>query len=161
MDDYSITSLGESRNEWVARLIDVMTPAVIEGLQSIFKEAVDICSENDENDKYLMTFQTFLSRIPKWNPDIIAKERERIEKNSGCEYLEDLITCVHIIQLKALTCVRVGQKQKKIDIDVPSANNFVHKVYTLATRNYTQMFTYLKKVCLHYTNKDTHGKWKY
>ena len=113
MDDYSISSLGESRNEWVARLIYVMTPAVIEGLQSIFKEAFDICKENDEDEKYLMTFQTFLSRIPKWNTEIIEKECERIQNTSGCKYLEDLITCVHIIQLKALTCVRVGQKQKK------------------------------------------------
>ena len=30
--------------------------------------------------------------------------------------LEDLITCVHIIHL---TCVCVGQQQKKVDIDVP------------------------------------------
>ena len=147
MDDYSITSLGESRNEWVARLIDVMTPAVIEGLESIFTEAYDICKQNDEDEKYLMTFQTFLSRIPKWNPEIIVKERERIQKTSGCEYLEDLITCVHIIQLKALTCVRVGQKQKKIDIDIPSANDFVHKVYTLAARKlYTNVYLFEKNV---------------
>ena len=45
--------------------------------------------------------------------NIIEEEKKRIIENSGCGYLEDLITCVHIIQLKALTCVRVGQKQKK------------------------------------------------
>ena len=33
--------------------------------------------------------------------------------------LEDLVTCVHIIQLKILTAMRVGQKQKKIDINIP------------------------------------------
>ena len=27
-----------------------------------------------------MTFQTFLSRIPQWNENIIQAERERIEK---------------------------------------------------------------------------------
>ena len=147
MDDYSVTSLGESRNEWVARLIDVMTPATIEGLKSIFEEAVTICTENDEEDKYLMTFQTFLSRIPKWNPEIISKERERIETTSGCSYLEDLITCVHVIQLKALTCVRVGTKQKKVDIDVPSANDFVHRVYIIAARKlYTNVYLFERNV---------------
>ena len=147
MDDYSVTSLGESRNEWVARLIDVMTPATIEGLKSIFEEAVTICAENDEEDKYLMTFQTFLSRIPKWNPEIISKERERIETTSGCSYLEDLITCVHVIQLKALTCVRVGTKQKKVDIDVPSANDFVHRVYIIAARKlYTNVYLFERNV---------------
>ena len=134
MDDYSVASLGESRNEWVARLVDVMAPAVMEGIRSIFDEALNICVENDEEDKYLMTFQTFLSRIPKWNPEMIQKERERIEEKSGCNYLEDLITCVHIIQLKALTCVRVGFKQKQVNLDVPSADQFVHRVYTLTAR---------------------------
>ena len=69
--------------------------------------------ENDEENKYLMTFQNLLSTIPGWNPNTIETERNRIETSSGCKYLEDLITCVHIIQLKALTCIRVGQKQKK------------------------------------------------
>ena len=123
-----MSSLGESKNEWCARLVNILTPAVIDGLKSIFKEALELCEENDELDKYLMTFQTFLSRIPKWNDSIIGEERARIEAFTKCGYLEELITCVHVIQLKALTCVRVGQKQKKIDIDIPSADVFIHKV---------------------------------
>ena len=147
MDDYSISSLGESRNEWVARLIDVMTPAVIEGLQSIFKEAFAICKENDEDEKYLMTFQTFLSRIPKWNTEIIAKECERIQNTSGCKYLEDLITCVHIIQLKLLTAVRVGSKQKKIDVKIPSIKDFTQKVYIHAARKiYKNVYLFEKNI---------------
>ena len=39
MDDYSLASLAESKNEWCARLVNALTPAVIEGLRSIFKEA--------------------------------------------------------------------------------------------------------------------------
>ena len=64
-----------------------------------------------------MTFQNLLTTIPDWNTNTIEVERKRIESNSGCKYLEDLITCVHIIQLKALTCIRVGNKQKKIDFE--------------------------------------------
>ena len=45
---------------------------------------------NDEPEKYLMTFQNFLSRIPKWNNAIIDKEVERILATSTCNYLEDL-----------------------------------------------------------------------
>ena len=147
MDDYSLTSLVESKNEWCARLVNALTPAVIEGLRSIFKEAEDLCAREDQEDKYLMTFQTYLSRIPKWNEDIIKSERERIEERSRCGYLEDLITCVHVVQLKALTCVRVGQKQKAVDLDVPSANAFVHKVYTLAARRlYTSVYLFEKEV---------------
>ncbi len=138
-----MSSLSESKNEWCARLVDTLTPAIIEGLKSIFKEALELCEENGENDKYLMTFQTFLSRIPKWNDTIISEERARIERITQCGYLEDLITCVHVIQLKALTCVRVGQKQKKIDIDIPSVNAFIHKVYiNVARKLYTNVYLF-------------------
>jgi hypothetical protein len=147
MDDYSVTSLGESKNEWCARLVNTLTPAVIEGLKSIFDEAWNLCQENDEEDKYLMTFQTFLSRVPKWNSSIIKTERERICETSGCGYLEELITCVHVIQLKALTCVRVGQKQKKVDLDVPSADAFVHTVYiNVARKLYTNIYLFEKYI---------------
>ena len=138
-----MSSLGESKNEWCARLVNILTPAVIDGLKSIFKEALELCEENDEHDKYLMTFQTFLSRIPKWNDSIIGEERARIETFTKCGYLEELITCVHVIQLKALTCVRVGQKQKKIDIDIPSADVFIHKAYiNVARKLYTNVYLF-------------------
>ena len=124
-----MTSLNESKNEWCARLVNTLSPTIVQGLKSIFDEAWNLCITNDEEDKYLMTFQTFLSRVPKWNQTIIESERARITEMSGCSYLEELITCVHIIQLKSLSCVRVGQKQKKIDIDIPSVDMFIHKVY--------------------------------
>lgn len=134
MDDFSVTSLSESKNEWCARLVGIFTPAVIAGLRSIFEEAVTLCKENDEEDKYLLTFQTFLRRVPKWNKTIIETEQKRIADTSGCGYLEDLVTCVHIIQLKALTCIRVGQEQKKVEVNVPSVEEFVHKVYIATAR---------------------------
>lgn len=147
MDDYSVSSLIESKNEWCARLISIITPAVIVGLKSIFEEADELCKNNDEEDKYLMTFQTFLSRVPKWNNEIIEVEKNRIIEVSECKYLEDLITCVHIIHLKALTCIRVGQQQKKVEIDVPSLDNFIHKVYIATARKvYTNVYLFEKNI---------------
>jgi hypothetical protein len=126
--------LHESKNEWGSRLLTILTPLVAEGLRSIFDEAVQLCKSNNEMDKYLMTFQNFISRIPKWNPVIIENEKNRITERSGCGYLEDLVTCVHIIQLKLLTAIRVGQKQKKIDITIPKLDDFVHKIYINVAR---------------------------
>ena len=85
-------------------------------------------------DKYLMTFQNLITRIPKWNSTIIETEKKRIVERSGCSYLEELITCVHIIQLKLLTAMRVGQKQKKIDINIPKIDDFIHKIYINVAR---------------------------
>jgi hypothetical protein len=134
MDDFNVSSLHESKNEWGSRLITILTPLIIDGYKSILDEAIKLCKDNGEMDKYLMTFQNFISRIPKWNQTIIETERKRICEKSGCLYLEDLVTCVHIIQLKILTAMRVGQKQKKIDINVPKLDDFIHKVYINVAR---------------------------
>jgi len=134
MDDFNISSLHESKNEWAARLITILTPLLIEGFKSIFDESFKLCKDNDELDKYLMTFQNFIARIPKWNSSIIDQEKKRIIEKSGCTYLEELVTCVHIIQLKILTAMRVGQKQKKIDINIPKLDDFVHKAYIHSAR---------------------------
>jgi len=142
-----MSSLSDSKNEWCARLVNILTPVTIQGVKSIFDEAYKLCRENDELDKYLMTFQTFLSRVPKWNNAIIEVERKRIIESSGCAYLEELITCVHVIQLKTLTCVRVGQKQKKVDIDIPSVDDFIHKVYSnVARKLYTNIYLFEKNL---------------
>ena len=143
MDDYSLPVLHESRNEWCARLVNILAPMTAEGFRSIFDEAWKLCEQNNETGKYLMTFQNFLSRVPKWNATIIAQETQRIVDRSGCGYLADLVTCVHIIQLKSLTCMRVGSKQKKVDIDIPQLNDFVHKVYENCARKlYTNVYLF-------------------
>jgi hypothetical protein len=147
MDDFVISNLQESRNEWCSRLISIFTPLVNEGVRSIFNEAWKLCVDNDEANKYLMTFQNLLARVPKWNNVIVEEERKRIIERSGCNYLEDLITCVHIIQLKVLTCIRVGNKQKKIDITIPKLDTFIHKVYiNVARKIYTNVFLFEKNI---------------
>lgn len=134
MDDFNVSSLHESKNEWGARLLTILTPLIIEGLKSIFDESYKLCKDNNETDKYLMTFQNFITRIPKWNSTIIETEKKRIIERSGCSYLEELVTCIHIIQLKLLTAMRVGQKQKKIDINIPKLEDFIHKCYINVAR---------------------------
>ena len=60
--------------------------------------------------------------------NIIAQECGRIKEKSNCTYISDLITCVHILQLKMLSCMRVGTKQKKVNVDMPVLDDFIHKV---------------------------------
>jgi urease gamma subunit len=134
MDDFNGIALHESKNEWGARLVTILTPLIIDGYKSILDESCKLCKDNGESNKYLMTFQNLISRIPKWNANIIETERKRICEKSGCSYLEELITCVHIIQLKILTAMRVGQKQKKIDINIPKLDEFLHKTYVNVAR---------------------------
>ena len=145
MDDFVLENLQSSRSDFCSRLINILTPHIHSGLKSIFDEAWRICIENGETTKYLMTFQNFLLRVPKWNTSIIEKETQRISEQSGCGHIEELITCVHIIHLKTLTCVRAGSKQKKIDIAIPKLSEFIHKVYiNVARRVYSNVYLFEK-----------------
>ena len=134
MDDFTSNILNESKNEWSVLLINHMTCHIIEGFKSIFDEALQLCQNNDEPSKYLMTYQNLLSRVPNWNQSIVENEKNRIITKSKCSYLEDLVTCVHIIQLKLLSCVRVGNENKKINIDLPDLSLFLHKIYINISR---------------------------
>ena len=147
MDDFNTNLLSEARNEYSSRLLNILTPLVIQGFRSIFKEAYDLCIKNEESTKYLMTFQNFLTRVPKWNQEIINVETDRIIKTSKCEYLEDILTCVHITQLKILTSIRVSSQQKKIEIDIPKISDFVHRVYIEAARKiYQNVYLFEKNI---------------
>ena len=143
MDDFNLSTLHESKSEWASRLLIIFTPLIIEGLRSIFNEANKMCKINDEPEKYLMTFQNLLLHIPKWGNATVETERKRIVERSGCPYLEDLVTCVHIVQLKILTAMRVGSKQKKINIDIPKLDVFIHKAYINTARKvYNNVYLY-------------------
>jgi len=143
MDDFNISILQGSKNEWCCHLVQIMSPFIMDGYKSILNEAIALCKRNEEHEKYLMTFQNYISRIPKWNSSIIENECKRIIEKSGCTYLEDLITCVHIIQLKMITAKRVGQKQKKIDINIPKLQDFIHKIYINTGRKlYKNIYLY-------------------
>lgn len=145
MDDFISENLYDSKNEWSARLVSLLSPQIIIGINAIFSESCELCAVNKEQSKYLQTFQNMLTRVPKWNSVTIENERKRIILGCGCNYLEDLITCVHIIQLKILTNVRVGNKQKKIDITTPKLDDFIHKVYINMARKIYK-YTYLYEI---------------
>jgi hypothetical protein len=51
MDDFNVSSLHESKNEWGARLLTILTPLIIEGFRSIFEESVTLCKSKAEMDK--------------------------------------------------------------------------------------------------------------
>ena len=143
MDDYNSNLLNESQNEWSIRLTNILSGHIIDGFRSIFNEALTLCEKNDELEKYLMTFQNLLSKVKDWNQITIENECKRISNTSRCPYIEDMITCVHIIQLKILSCVRVSSKNKKIDIDIPDFKMFLHKVYVnIARKLYSNIYLF-------------------
>lgn len=146
MDDFNINTILESRNEWSARLINILTPIMHRSIDSIFNDAKNQCKINKTPDKTLQVFQSYLLRIKSWNPEIINNECKNIIEKSKCNYLPDIISNVHIAQLKALTATRTGQKQKKIQLTIPDLPNFIHKCYIhCSVAIYTTVYNYNPK----------------
>ena len=67
MDDFTVSSLTESRNEYSMLFITKVAPIIAHGFESMFEDTIQLCKDNDEEEKYLMAFQNFLARVPKWN----------------------------------------------------------------------------------------------
>lgn len=143
MEDNTTNLLPYSKHEWCMLLINYLTPCILNGINSIFNESVQLCKTNDEPEKYLMTFQNLLTRIPKWNNQIIEVEKIRIIEETKCKYLEDLMVCVHVVQLKILTCARLTNETKKINIDIPDLSSFIHNVYiNIARKLYSNIYLF-------------------
>lgn len=143
MDDFNLSTLHESKSEWAGRLMTILTPLVIEQLRAMFNESIKMCVQMEEPEKYLVNFQNALSQIPKWGNATVETQCKRMIERSGCNYLDDMITSVHIVQLKILTAMRVGSKQKKININVPKLDVFIHNVYINTARKlYNNVYLY-------------------
>ncbi len=139
MDDFRTDVLHDSRDEWTALLLGGLTPSVLDGLNETYAEAVEMCRKTKRPNDYLLVFQSLLERVPKWNASLIEKAtRKALEHkrcNSFAKHLQDILTAIHITMVKKMSAVRVGQKQKKIDIAIPNVSEFVHAVYINASRN--------------------------
>ena len=133
-DDYNMSVLSQAKHEYSIELVNILSPHILDGFKDMFKRAWKLCLKNDELDQYLMTFQSFLERVPHWNSTLIDEETKRIISESKCDYLDDLIACVSTAQLKIMTSVRVTNKRKKVDIEIPKVNKFIHNIYVKFAR---------------------------
>jgi hypothetical protein len=81
-----------------------------------------------EPKKVLWQFQTSLNEVHDWNMEKVHNEIALIHTNTGCDYLEDLLTAVFIAHTKVLTAIRLSANNKKIEITIPKVEHFLFKV---------------------------------
>ena len=93
-------------------------------------------SEKDEpnSKRVLVRFQEYLSQIPEWNIDKVQRETNIIVQETNCDYLEELITAVFIAHTKILSAIRVGGKNKKVQIVIPKIEHFLHRALCECSR---------------------------
>jgi hypothetical protein len=134
MDKFNIAVLVDAKQEYTHQLIQLLYPQIYVGIKSIYDVAKEYCNQSNDNN-ILKKFQQLLSNVPKWNTDRIDDEFKRIQKNTECDWIEDLITAVFVSHTKVLTAIQLKNNNKKtIQLNVPQGPFFVHKCYTEVAR---------------------------
>ena len=68
---------------------------------------------------------------------MLNSECERIMNDSGCDWLDELVTAVFLSHTKILTAVKkANKKQKKINLKIPKIDHFIHKCYIECAREF-------------------------
>lgn len=125
----------EKKNEYTINLVNVLSPLIYEGLTSIYTEALNVsnCADN-----ILKVFQSFLRKIPKWTPEMINQETDRILKNSKSDtWLSNLVKATIKTNMIILTYNPHLKLQNKIDPKYYKNINledFIHKIYIECAR---------------------------
>jgi len=127
----------EKKNEYTINLVNVLSPLIYEGLTSIYTEALNV---SNNADNILKVFQSFLRKIPKWTPEMINQETDRILKISKSDsWLSNLVKATIKINMIILTYnPHLNLKlQNKIDTKYYKNINledFIHKIYIECAR---------------------------
>ena len=111
MED-NITVLVDAKTEYTKQLSNILVPFIYEGIKSVYDSTSRMCKSNKDR-QILMRFQEQLSLVPKWNQDIINEEYERISKDSGCDWLDELMTAVFLSHTKILSAIKSKKGSKK------------------------------------------------
>jgi hypothetical protein len=132
MEDYYLV---EAKQEYTGYLVSTLTPSMYNGFRDIFEQSKKILNGNS----VFKNFQILLSNVPNWNSYMLDKEVSDITKETGCDWLDNLITAVFVSHSKILTSVKVGNyrpRNKKIDLKIPDTASFIHQCYVQAAREF-------------------------
>ena len=95
----NLSVLVDAKTEYTKQLTNILVPHIFDGIKSIYEDTLTSCKVR--NDKMvLMRFQETLSMIPKWNQEMLEAECSRIMKDSGCDWLDELVTAVFLSHTK-------------------------------------------------------------
>ena len=130
--DGAISVYAEAKGEYTTQLCVYLTKP----LQIFFLALLETAkTEEPDKKKVLRRFQDLMSQIPDWNVDKVGRETTKIADESGCDYLEELLTAVFIAHTKVLSAIRLGNtKNKSVQITVPKLDHFLHRTLSESAR---------------------------
>lgn len=130
----------EIREEYTNFLMNIITPLLYEGVQSLYNYAGKTHRQlerqtgvSDSNPSVLKLFQTVLKELPNLNTNQIENETNRIKEASRCsEWFTDLLKAVIKSNIVLLTYSNSSKRSPVVDAkyhDRVDPRDFVHKCY--------------------------------
>lgn len=114
----------EAKGEYTKQLTLFLVPVFHRFFMGCLQQAA---SEEPQAKRQLWKFQELLSQVPEWNMDKVQRETSRLQSEIQCDYLEELVTAVFIAHTKVLTAIRIGNKNKRVQITIPKLDHFLHR----------------------------------
>lgn len=124
--DSVLSVYSDARTEYTKQLCVFLVPAYFQFYVELLEKAKHIMIQ--EPKRALWQFQNYLNEIHDWNMEKVVNEIRVIQVNSGCDYLDDLLTAVFIAHTKVLTAIRLSTNNKKVEINIPKVEHFLFKV---------------------------------
>ncbi len=121
----------EAKSEYTKQLTLYLVPAFHRFFMELLQQAI---TDEPLAKRQLWKFQESLSQIPEWNMDKVQRETNRIISSIQCDYMEELLTAVFIAHTKVLTAIRIGNKNKRVNIVVPKLDHFLHRALSESSR---------------------------
>jgi len=133
MDSYDSTAsvYAEAKGEYTKQLTLFIVPTFHRFFMNCLKQASD---EEANQKRQLWKFQELLSQVPEWNVDKVQREVQKCISEIQCDYLEELVTAVFIAHTKVLTAIRLGNKNKRVQITIPKLDHFLHRALSECSR---------------------------
>jgi hypothetical protein len=129
--DSAASVYSEAKGEYTKQLTLFIVPVFHRFFMTNLQQASE---EEPQAKRQLWKFQELLSQIPEWNVDKVQRETSKIVGDIQCDYLEELVTAVFIAHTKVLTAIRIGNKNKRVQITIPKLDHFIHRSLSECSR---------------------------
>ena len=119
----NVNVLVAAKEEYLKQLIYDLSPEIYTLIYKIYEESQDLPKKRSIS---LRNFQILLKKIQLWNETMILDKTKFI-----CDkipYLMNLVSAIFVTHIKILSCIKLNNSAKKIEIIVPKLELFLHRI---------------------------------
>lgn len=120
--------IAAARKEYTKQLMSIMIPIVYDRIKQTFLRT----KKSNSQKPVLVSFQLALREYKDWSSLKVQAELNKMKEKAS--YFDDLITAIFITNVRIMSSIQIGNAAKKISLEAPSGETFVHDVLIRTAR---------------------------